>query len=424
MTEERVTIVGAGLAGLGCAYYLEKLGYAPLILEREGEPGGRVATESYEGYLLDKGFQVLLTSYSEIKKIVRLYELELGRFPPGVNIYYEGSWYPFYNPLQKPLSVLQSRNLPFVTFADKVKLSKLYFKMAWKLQSPYFRDEAPTALEFLKKEGLSPTFIETVIRPFFGGVLLDRSLHVNEDIFLWLLHFFIEGVAALPRQGMQQLARAIASKLVKTTFRYNTVVRAVHGQTLYLEGGEEVVSDKIALALGAEEAKQLISSLPELPTRGVTTLYFTGEMAEFQETASPLLHLNGEARGPINHLAFPSVVQPSYAPAGKLLVAATVLDDPAWTGAPNLIEEVQEQLVRWFGEAARRWRHLKSYYIERALPDQRMPPPLQGLYQIDRYPDIYLCGEYVDDASLNGALTSGRRAADAIDAGIKRLKTL
>jgi predicted NAD/FAD-binding protein len=206
---ERVGIIGAGLAGLSCAYYLEKQGYTPLLFERASTPGGRVSTEHYEGYLLDKGLQILLTSYKEVSDIVRFYELGLGRFHSGVDVYYQGSWHPFYNPLKHPLSVFKNRKIPFVTFSDTVKLGSLYFKNVLKSQVPVFQVGRPTLRAFLAENEISPAFVEAVIRPFFGGVSLDPDIQISDELFLWLLHFFIEGVGVLPKAGMQALPKLL-----------------------------------------------------------------------------------------------------------------------------------------------------------------------------------------------------------------------
>jgi len=42
--KRRVVVVGAGLAGLSCAYELRKLGFEAIVLEGQGCAGGRVQT--------------------------------------------------------------------------------------------------------------------------------------------------------------------------------------------------------------------------------------------------------------------------------------------------------------------------------------------------------------------------------------------
>ena len=64
-----VIIVGAGISGLSCARQLYKSGCEVTVLEKEDGPGGRVRTDKKDGFLLDRGFQVLLTGYPEVRSL-------------------------------------------------------------------------------------------------------------------------------------------------------------------------------------------------------------------------------------------------------------------------------------------------------------------------------------------------------------------
>jgi predicted NAD/FAD-dependent oxidoreductase len=82
--------------------------------------------------------------------------------------------------------------------------------------------------------------------------------------------------------------------------------------------------------------------------------------------------------------------------------------------AERLLAAVREQLGDWFGPAARDWQHLRSYRIPYALP-QQFPPALQVPERSVRWqPGVYVCGDHRDNASIQGAMVSGRRAADAV----------
>ena len=58
---QQVIIIGAGLAGLSCARVLHQYGIGFTILEKSDSAGGRIKTDSVDGFLLDRGFQVLKT---------------------------------------------------------------------------------------------------------------------------------------------------------------------------------------------------------------------------------------------------------------------------------------------------------------------------------------------------------------------------
>ena len=51
-------IVGAGLAGLACGRTLAAAGRRVRLIEAASQPGGRVATDTVDGFRIDRGFQV------------------------------------------------------------------------------------------------------------------------------------------------------------------------------------------------------------------------------------------------------------------------------------------------------------------------------------------------------------------------------
>jgi len=72
-----VLIVGGGLAGLACARALQEKGVSFEILEASDGLGGRVRTDEVDGFLLDRGFQVLLTAYPEAQRVLNYPKLDL-----------------------------------------------------------------------------------------------------------------------------------------------------------------------------------------------------------------------------------------------------------------------------------------------------------------------------------------------------------
>jgi len=144
--------------------------------------------------------------------------------------------------------------------------------------------------------------------------------------------------------------------------------------------------------------------------QGVTCLYFAADRPPIEE---PVLVLNGESHGPVNNLCVPSLVAPSYAPDQQHLVSATVLG-MTMLDETGLQAEVRDQLAGWFGPAVNRWRHLRTYRIPYALPRQ-VPPALSMPERPVRWqPGVYVCGDHRDNASIQGAMVSGRRAAEAL----------
>ena len=97
-----VIVVGAGLAGLCCARELRAAGLEVLVLERSDAPGGRVRTDEVDGFLLDRGFQVLLTAYPEARRVLDYDRLALRPFESGALIRRDGRFARLADPAASP----------------------------------------------------------------------------------------------------------------------------------------------------------------------------------------------------------------------------------------------------------------------------------------------------------------------------------
>jgi hypothetical protein len=142
----------------------------------------------------------------------------------------------------------------------------------------------------------------------------------------------------------------------------------------------------------------------------VNCVYFAADESPVKE---PILLLNADEPGPVNNLAVMSDVAPSYAPAGAALISASVIGDFAQDDA-TMTTAVREQLTGWFGPAVQRWRHLRTYSIRHALPDQTAPALDEPERPVRLDDGLYVCGDHRDHGSIHGALASGWRAAQAV----------
>ena len=82
-----IVILGAGLSGLACAVTLQRHGRKVLLLEASATVGGRVQTDTADGFLLDRGFQVYLDAYPEAGEMLDLAALDLRAFEPGALVF-------------------------------------------------------------------------------------------------------------------------------------------------------------------------------------------------------------------------------------------------------------------------------------------------------------------------------------------------
>ena len=397
---EPVTIVGAGLAGLCCARELVKHGVPVTVLEKSDGVGGRVRTDRVDGFLLDRGFQVLLTAYPECRRNLDYDALDLQCFYPGAMVRFDGKWHRVSDPWRHPLDGVKSLATPIGSVVDKLRVGSLRSEVGAATVEQLFEHPEISALDYLHRRNFSAAMIDRFFRPFFGGIFLEKELRTSSRMFEFLFKMFSEGDTAVPAGGIEAIPRQLAAGLPEGTIWLNSLVESM----------DELKAGTVVFATESGG----IGPVPVTSGRGVRCVYFAADKAPLGE---PVLVLNGDGRGPVNNFCEESSIAGSYAPAGAVLLSASVLAGD--TPTLNLEAAVTAQLRVWFGPQVNRWQHLRTYTIPYAQPEQAPPAlsPAQRSVRVRK--GVYACGDWLDNASLNGAMVSGRRAAEAVleDAG-------
>lgn len=228
-------------------------------------------------------------------------------------------------------------------------------------------------------------------------------------MFEFVFRIFASGDTALPEEGIGAIPHQIAAVLPPNAIMTGTRVESIRDGGVRLESGGTIRADTLVIATGVHEAARLLGDPGGSATRGVTCLYFAAQEPPVRE---PILVLNGERRGPVANFCVLSQVARSYAPQDQELISVTVLGthQDEW----QLEAAVREHLSEWFGKKAKHWRHLRTYRIPQALPAQ-LPPLRHPLRQRVRLRQgLFVCGEYGGVASIQWAMFSGRRAAEAV----------
>ncbi len=409
-----VIIIGAGLAGLAAARTCVQAGLTPLVLESSPDVGGRLTTESVDGFLLDRGFQVLLDSYPEARAVLDFDALHLGRFAPGALVWRGEGFGRVADPWRAPIAGVGSLLSGVFTVGDALRMLRLRSDAMLSLEGEPVKHGEVTAARALHARGFSDRAVNRFFRPFFGGVFLDPQLTASQEWFEFLFGMFATGSATLPANGMQAIPRQLAAALPAGTVRTKAPVRALHEGAVELADGERLSARAIIVATDARHAAVLIPSMRPPAWNACATLYYAASESPLK---SPLLALDGEGRrGPVNHVCVPSDIAPSYAPPGQALISATVVGTPPSEG-PALDRDARTQLTRWFGSQVKGWRLLKIAHVPYSLP-RASPRPDARDAAVRAGTGLYACGDYLETPSINGALRSGRRAAEAVVADL------
>lgn len=409
MSSPPVLVVGAGLAGLRCAGLLAEAGHQVKVFEASDGIGGRARTDQVGEFRLDRGFQVLLTAYPELKRSVDLEDLDLGSFDSGAEVRLGDTFSPLLDPVKQPTSLLSAIRSPVFGIADKLRLARMRADLTGTDVSRILEREDLPAIESLRRRGFSEKAIERFFRPFFGGVLIDPELATSSRLMEVFFRCFSVGSATLPAGGMNCLADSLADVIPADAIQLGSKVEAVEKDKIRV-GGEWIDGSAVVVATEERMAAGLLG-LPDPPAgRATACLYFDGSKADLDGS---LLRITPRGHGPVNELAVPSSVAAGYAPPGRSLISVSAVGEAALR--PDLEAEVRAQLVGWFGsEAVTGWNHLETYVIEDALPDFAPGRFLAGGLEPELDSGIFICGDHRESPSIQGALVSGRKAAEAV----------
>lgn len=405
-----VVIVGAGLAGLACARTLHRAGQPVRVLEQNARIGGRVATDVVEGFRLDHGFQVLLTAYPEAQEMLDYEALDLQPFASGALVRIGERFARVQDPLRHPTRALQTALAPIGTLRDKLGVARLRQRLvSGTLDALFDRPEMTTQEALTRRWGFSDAIVDRFFRPFFGGITLDPTLGASSRTFEFVLRMFSRGVAALPARGMASIPQQLAEGLPAGVITRDSEVVSIEGKRVVLASGEEVGAAAVVIATDAPAARRLHpEAAMNTASVGERCLYFAAPSPPFSD---PLLVLNGTGSGPINNLAVLSNVSAAYAPEGQSLISVVVLGSE---GEADVEPAVRRQLSDWFGAQAEAWRHLRTFDIRYGLPRQHPPYLTARDLPVAVAPGLFRCGDHLATASINGALRTGRRAAEAV----------
>ncbi|CEK13669.1 UDP-galactopyranose mutase [Chthonomonas calidirosea] len=414
MQRQSVIVIGAGLSGLACARIIQRAGHYVHLYEASDAVGGRVRTDYMDGFLLDRGFQVLFPAYPAVQTELDLNALRLHSFLPGALIHLQDKLYLVADPSRAPSTLLATAFAPIFTLKDRFLVLRLKSQVKKLSVENLFQQPDKTTEQFLKEYGFTNAFINHFIRPFYGSIFLETRLHTSVRMFAFVFKMLAESQATLPENGMGAIAQQIASSLAANSLHLNSPVAALWKERdrvkgIILENGEHIEADKVVLATEFHQAAKLAGLHLPATWRSATTVYFALPQALYPEKAVVLFPGVGRL---VTSAALVSNIAPSYAPPRQHLLACNIVGDPAMEDE-ELVQRAKQELAAAFPYAdTGSWRHLRTYRIRHAQFAQ-----LPGIWELlpsaqTPYSGLILAGEITVSSSIHGALVSGRRAAE------------
>jgi phytoene dehydrogenase-like protein len=409
-----------------CADALTRAGRTVLLLERESEVGGRVRTTRRDGFTLDHGFQVLFTAYPTLCAALDLPALRLQAFRPAARIAGTSRQTALIGDALADTSLLlPTLRAPQLSLMDKLRMLRLRYTATSMSFDDCFSPEFDrvSTRAYLQAQGFSDSAIESFFAPFYGGILLDRTLSTSAAVLLYTFRMLARGQTVVPANGIGAIAHQLAARLPAHCIRTGAPVAridrsagAITGVTL--QSGETLPATHVVLACDPPGLASLAATAGLRVTipdgqLGCCTVYLGAREALL---AGQSLWLNAAPRATVSHAITISNVAPSYAPSGQTLTAATVLGVAAELPDDALVRRVRSDLGEMGGQhqAANRaellaiWRVPYSQYAQSPGSVERRVPAATS------QSGLFIASELGHTSSLEGAARGGLAAAEAV----------
>lgn len=406
LENDRVAVIGGGLAGLACASYLDRLGIGYTIFEASDRLGGKLRTDHIDGMTLDRGFQVYLEGYPEGRKLLDYASLGLQKLYPGIYVTPGvGGTRLLSDPRRVPGSYRELIRHTSPTISDLLAILRVLL-LSRGSNSPPRGDLGHFIARLFRESGVRREILE----PLFAALTGSRELDCEVQFAYFLGQMLWREAASLPVGGMEAIPNQIASGL-RGTIRLGSAVERVESGKLHLLEGEALAAEHIVVCTDARIAKELgANNIADVPYHSVSSLYF--RCAE-----SPLGHpsvvVPRKALGPILTVAVVNDIAPGYLAEEGALISISATPPRPGQGDSEHVSEIEEELRAIFGAQISTWEMVRHEVIHNAFPTiyQRRVLPYSDPRSAK---GVYLAGDYLASPSINGALYSGRLAAMAV----------
>ena len=379
-----VLIVGAGLAGINAAISLQAAGVDVQVVESSDRPGGRITSDLIDGFICDRGFQLINSKYPALVDLDVIKEIDFIAAPRVIEVSLGNDRHALGDPRVAPWTLLDRAT---GTMPEKIAL----------LRFLTFTPKKNTSVEEALKI-MGTTYIR-VLRPFLHGVFLTELSNVDARYGQSIIKSFATGSPGVPRRGVAELPKALAARI--TSIRYGVQIDSIDNGVAHSSVGD-FKAKKIIIATDATTATQLLGLNEVSRMAGCVTWYHA---VDTNPSGSGRLVVDGQSRGPIINTVVISDISSDYAPAGRHLISTTTV-----LGATE--SDVRRHLSIMWGTSTHEWQLIAKYEIPAALPIQSVGRELTQSVKISD--SLYVVGDHRAVPSQQGALFSGRLAAELI----------
>lgn len=379
-----VLIVGAGLAGINAAITLQAAGVDVQVVESSDRPGGRITSDLIDGFICDRGFQLINSKYPALVDLDVIKEIDFIAAPRVIEVSLGNDRHALGDPRVAPWTLLDRAT---GTMPEKIAL----------LRFLTFTPKKNTSVEEALKI-MGTTYIR-VLRPFLHGVFLTELSNVDARYGQSIIKSFATGSPGVPRRGVAELPKALAARI--TSIRYGVQIDSIDNGVAHSSVGD-FKAKKIIIATDATTATQLLGLSEVSRMAGCVTWYHA---VDTNPSDSGRLVVDGQSRGPIINTVVISDISSDYAPAGRHLISTTTV-----LGATE--SDVRRHLSIMWGTSTHEWQLIAKYEIPAALPIQSVGRELTQSVKISD--SLYVVGDHRAVPSQQGALFSGRLAAELI----------
>jgi 15-cis-phytoene desaturase len=450
----RVAIAGAGLAGLSCAKYLTDTGYTPILLERQGVLGGKVAAwKDEDGDWYETGLHIFFGAYPNILQLFKELNIEdrlqwkehsmIFNQPSKPGTYSRFNLPDVPAPLNAIIAIL--RNNDMLSWSEKLQLAKGLIPAMIRGQQYVEEMDKYTFSEWLKRQGVSEQVQQDVFIAASKSLNFINPDEISATILLTALRGFLQErygskMAFLDGSPTERLCQPLADYIVEQGGEVhlnsplkqillnsdNTVqsflMRGLNGEEDYNLTADLYVSampvDPLKVMLPdpwreLESFKQL-QGLEGVPVINVH-LWFDRKLTQIDHvlfSRSPLLSVYADMSNTCREYANPdrSMLELVLAPAKD------------WISKSNqeIIAATMAELEKLFpDQIPQPAKLLKSKVVKtprsvyKAIPGRQACRPSQ----VTPIPNFYLTGDYTMQrylASMEGAVLSGKLTAQAI----------